>query len=172
MPNIPVQAAAEGVSSVKNLFTAWKKQHHLINSTHLPEPVLDAASEHLGEIANQILALRSKTTADFAMKLIAGTDNGAAPVPGELIDEAHDLLGPEAPNPQYASKLLQAEDLVYECAHLCELVFMAIEGMELDAETKALSAGVYVIRQKMLDAGNLMDLAKRPAGSKDSLGKH
>ena len=172
MPNKPVPAAAEGVSTIKSLFAIWKKQYGLINSGPLSVPALDVASERLGEIANQILALKSKTTADFAMKLIAGTDNGAAPVPGELIDEAHDLLGAEAPNPQYASKLLQAEDLVYECAHLSELVFMAIEGMELDAETKALSAGIYVIRQKMLDAGHLMDLAKRPAGPKDSLGKH
>ena len=114
MPNTTVPAAAEGMPTVTNLFTAWKNQYHLINSTPLPERVLDAASEHLGEIANQILALRSKTTADFAMKLIAGTDNGAAPVPGELIDEAHELLKVQEPPRHDWSLLLQAEDLVYE----------------------------------------------------------
>jgi hypothetical protein len=56
---------------------------------------------------------------------------------------------------------LNAEDLVYECVHLSQLVFMAIEDLELNEEMKALSAGIYVIRRKLLDAVHLMDLAKR-----------
>ncbi|TAX09313.1 hypothetical protein [Rhizobium leguminosarum] len=58
---------------------------------------------------------------------------------------------------------LNAEDLVYECVHLSQLVFMAIEDLELNEEMKALSAGIYVIRRKLLDAVRLMDVAKNRA---------
>lgn len=66
------------------------------------------------------------------------------------------------------TKLLNAEDLVNECTHLSELVAMAIDGLELDAETKALSAGVYVIHRKLVDAAQLLELARSAAIAKDS----
>ncbi|MGO7036685.1 hypothetical protein ACCT19_38655, partial [Rhizobium ruizarguesonis] len=47
---------------------------------------------------------------------------------------------------------LNAQDLVHECVHLSQLVFMAIEDLELNEEMRALSAGIYVIRLKLLDA--------------------
>ncbi|TAX77523.1 hypothetical protein ELI00_15445 [Rhizobium ruizarguesonis] len=55
---------------------------------------------------------------------------------------------------------LNAQDLVHECVHLSQLVFMAIEDLELNEEMRALSAGIYVIRLKLLDAVHLMGLAK------------
>ncbi|MGO7203896.1 hypothetical protein ACCT30_21990 [Rhizobium ruizarguesonis] len=55
---------------------------------------------------------------------------------------------------------LNAQDLVHECVHLSQLVFMAIEDLELNEEMRALSAGIYVIRLKLLDAIQLMGLAK------------
>ena len=59
------------------------------------------------------------------------------------------------------SEFLQAEDLVYECLHLTRLVFNAIESMELDSDMRALSAGVYVIENKLSSAGELFEYAKR-----------
>ncbi|TCA28412.1 hypothetical protein E0H70_21075 [Rhizobium leguminosarum bv. viciae] len=59
-----------------------------------------------------------------------------------------------------ATESLNAQDLVHECVHLSQLVFMAIEDLELNEEMRALSAGIYVIRLKLLDAVQLMRLAK------------
>ncbi|TFE92627.1 hypothetical protein B5M44_26020 [Shinella sumterensis] len=61
----------------------------------------------------------------------------------------------------HKSDFLQAEDLVYECLHLTRLVFNAIESMELDSDMRALSAGVYVIENKLSSAGELFEYAKR-----------
>ena len=47
-----------------------------------------------------------------------------------------------------ASIFLQAQDKISEGIDFSRLVFNAIEGMELDADLKSLSAGVYAIERK------------------------
>lgn len=63
--------------------------------------------------------------------------------------------------PVQKQDFLNAEDLISESAHLAQLVYMAVDSMELEAETRALSAGIWVIHRKLLDAAHLMDLAKQ-----------
>lgn len=172
MPNTTVPAAAEGVSTIRDLYTAWYGQQTAIKTMPLPDHIIDAAADQQADLASRVLAIPSTTVADLAMKLIACTDNGADLVPGVLIDEAHKLLERQEPATQDASLLLQAEDLVYECKHLSELIYMAVDSMELDIQMKALSAGIYVIQRKLLDAAHMMDIAKRPSAAKDSPGQH
>ncbi len=158
MPNKSVPAATEGVPTIKKLFAEWRKQHSLINSTPLPEQALDVAAEQLGEIANQILALKSETTADFAMKLIAGTNNGAAPVPGELIDEAHDLLAAK-PHRALSTSLIDLQDQLGSLRSQITLVDYALEGMggAEPEQLNALQIGMSDIYKRVMKASQFLE---------------
>ncbi len=158
MPNTSVTAAAEGVPTIKDLFAAWKKQHSLVNSTPLPERALDVASDQLGEVANQILALQAETTADFAMKLIAGTDNGAALVPGELIDEAHALLTAK-PHRALSTSLIDLQDQLGLLRSQIALVDYALEGMGgIEPEQlNALQIGMSDICDRVMKAAQFLE---------------
>ncbi|RVL63361.1 hypothetical protein [Sinorhizobium meliloti] len=55
---------------------------------------------------------------------------------------------------------MRAQDHVGECIDFSRLVFNAIEGMNLDNDLKALSAGVYAIEKKLQEAETLLDRAR------------
>lgn len=167
MPNTPVAAAAEGVPTIQSLFKIWQAQQEMIQNFPMSESVLDAAADGQAELAESILAIKPSTLMDFAMKVIACTDTGSAPMPAELIAEAEAIVARPAqrsavePMRVGRSEFLRGEDLVYECAHLCRLVFNSIEGLQLDDDLRSLSAGINVIEGKLHEAAERFEFAKR-----------
>ncbi|MGK9282342.1 hypothetical protein [Sinorhizobium meliloti] len=55
---------------------------------------------------------------------------------------------------------LQAQDQVSECIDFSRLLLNAIEGMELDDDLKAVSAGVYAVERKLREARTLFHRAR------------
>ncbi|RVL05646.1 hypothetical protein [Sinorhizobium meliloti] len=162
---------ASAAETIPALFTAWSTQRQSIRVNNMPDHVVEVAADNEVEIARTMLAAQPATLAELAMKLVVCTDGGLDLLPRALVEEM-DALARETLSLGFEEKVepvmavkqtpaLRAEDLVYESIHLVQLVAMAIEGLELDTELKALSAGVHVIAQRLSEATVQMEMARR-----------
>lgn len=188
MPNPSVPAAAEGVSSVYDplldIIRAYKsgladfKANHPRDDDKAISAYADATySPHLAALYRWDGPARTRDGAIAALRLSIEDAGGVAGCDGadRMVRAAIGFLegqkgesggsGPIKVMDVRQVEFLQAEDLVYECAHLVRLVYNAIEGLQLDDDLKSLSAGIYVIERKLHDAAELFELAKRAPDS-------
>lgn len=187
MPNPSVPAAAEGVPAIKNPpldrlsfvacrhvgggFDYWYgvpagRDHSEDCETgeRLAEEfiafIAKFHSEGSATLLGSIMLSMEESEAPRGQKIgFMNTINRYAMIGGFAKENAQDR--PAGNMVVRTSELLKAEDMVYECLHLTRLVFNAIENMVHDNETRALSAGVYVIENKLSSAGELFEYAKR-----------
>ncbi|KQT96952.1 hypothetical protein [Rhizobium sp. Leaf453] len=169
MPNIPVPAAAEGMPSIRDpLFDTIRAYRDGLADFELNHPRDDDVGTNLyadqsygphlarlnqwrgpaGTMAGAIEALRLASEDEGGVK---DSDAGDRMVEAALafLENRYDAARGE-------TTLVDAEDIVHECAHLSMLISMGIDSLNLDAEMQALSAGMNVVRCKLIEAARVM----------------
>jgi len=191
MPNSTVPAAAEGVPAIKNPpldrlsfvsrrhvgggFDYWcgvpagrDYSEDCETGERLAEEFIDFISKFHSEgsatLLGSIMLGMEESKAPRGQKIgFMNTINRYAMVGGYAAGTAKNA--PAQNMTVRKIQFLNGEDLVYECAHLSRLVFNSIEGLELDADLKSLSAGINIIEKKLHDAAELFEFAKRSPDS-------